>query len=81
VLFISGKVVIGAYVGRTSVSTAFGAAASLVVVLLWVYYSAQVFLFGAEFTWVYCHRFGSRRGQPLPGVTLPRPDVAGTASG
>ena len=81
VLFISGKVVIGAYVGRTSVSTAFGAAASLVVVLLWVYYSAQVFLFGAEFTWVYCHRFGSRRGQPLPGVTLPRPDVGGTASG
>jgi membrane protein len=34
-------------------------------VLLWVYYSAQIFLFGAEFTWVYCHRFGSRRGQPI----------------
>jgi len=35
-------------------------------VLLWVYYSAQIFLFGAEFTWVYSHRFGSRKGQPLP---------------
>jgi len=61
VLFISGKAVIGAYLGRTGVSTAFGAAAALVVVLLWVYYSAQIFLFGAEFTWAYCHRFGSRR--------------------
>jgi membrane protein len=66
-LFISGKFVIGAYLGRTSVLTAFGAAAALVVVLLWVYYSAQIFLFGAEFTWVYSHRFGSRRGQPTPG--------------
>ena len=61
VLFISGKSAIGAYIGRTGVSTAFGAAAALVVVLLWVYYSAQIFLFGAEFTWVYSHRFGSRR--------------------
>jgi membrane protein len=67
VLFISGRFVIGAYLGRTSVLTAFGAAAALVVVLLWVYYSAQIFLFGAEFTWVYSHRFGSRRGQPTPG--------------
>jgi membrane protein len=43
-----------------------GAAASLVVVLLWVYYSAQIFLFGAEFTLAYSHKFGSRKGQPLP---------------
>jgi membrane protein len=34
------------------------------VVLLWVYYSAQVFLFGAEFTWAYSHKFGSRKGKP-----------------
>jgi len=61
--------------------TVFGAAAALVVVLLWVYYSAQIFLFGAEFTWVYCHRFGSRHGQPIPGVAVPRPDPAGPASG
>lgn len=65
VLFIAGKFLIGAYIGRSPITTGFGAAASLVVVLLWVYYSAQIFLFGAEFTWVYCHRFGSRKGQPL----------------
>ncbi|MFO1420568.1 MAG: YihY/virulence factor BrkB family protein [Candidatus Competibacteraceae bacterium] len=65
-LFLAGKFLIGAYIGRTGISSAFGAAASLVVVLLWVYYSAQIFLFGAEFTWVYSHRFGSRKGQPLP---------------
>lgn len=65
-LFVVGKFLIGAYIGKTGVSSAFGAAASLVVVLLWVYYSAQIFLFGAEFTWVYSHRFGSRKEQPLP---------------
>ena len=43
------------------VASAFGAAGSLVVVLVWVYYSAQIFLFGAEFTWVYANNFGSRR--------------------
>jgi membrane protein len=65
-LFIAGKLLIGIYIGRSGVSTAFGAAASLVVVLLWVYYSAQIFLFGAEFTWAYCHKFGSRKGRPMP---------------
>jgi len=65
-LFIAGKLVIGVYIGRSGISTAYGAAASLVVVLLWVYYSAQIFLFGAEFTWAYCHKFGSRKGQPMP---------------
>jgi len=65
-LFIAGKFVIGLYIGRSGVTSVFGAAASLIVVLLWVYYSAQIFLFGAEFTWVYSHRYGSRRGKPLP---------------
>jgi membrane protein len=68
VLFVAGKFLIGAYIGRTGISSAFGAAASLVVVLLWVYYSAQIFLFGAEFTWVYSHKYGSRKGMPLPGA-------------
>ena len=61
VFFAVGKFLIGAYIGRSNVSTAFGAAASLIVVLLWVYYSAQIFLYGAEFTWVYSHRYGSRK--------------------
>jgi membrane protein len=63
VLFLVGKGLIGLYIGGSGVTTLFGAAASLVVVLLWVYYSAQIFLFGAEFTWVWSHRYGSRRPQ------------------
>ncbi|MGH8616387.1 MAG: YihY/virulence factor BrkB family protein [Burkholderiales bacterium] len=73
-LFLAGKFLIGVYIGSSGVSSWFGAAASLVVVLLWVYYSAQIFLFGAEFTWAYSHRFGSRKGQALQGAR----DVAGT---
>jgi membrane protein len=52
-LFSIGKLLIGLYLGHTSPSSAFGAAGSVVVFLLWVYYSAQIFLFGAEFTEVY----------------------------
>ncbi len=62
VLFTLGKSLIGLYVARSGVVSGFGAAGSLVVVLVWVYYSAQIFLFGAEFTWVYANVFGSRRG-------------------
>ncbi len=67
VLFISGKFLIGLYIGRSGITSAFGAAASLIVVLLWVYYSAQIFLFGAEFTWVYSHQYGSRKSNPMAG--------------
>jgi len=75
-LFITGKALIGAYIGRSGISSHFGVSASLIIVLLWVYYSAQIFLFGAEFTWVYSHKFGSRKGQPLPGAAdaLPASD-------
>ena len=61
ILFTAGKYIIGLYIGKSGVTSTFGAAGSLVVLLLWVYYSAQIFLLGAEFTWVYAHRFGSRR--------------------
>ncbi len=62
-LFEIGKLLIGLYLGTTSVASGFGAAGSLVVLLLWVYFSAQVFLLGAEFTWVYAHEYGSKRAQ------------------
>jgi membrane protein len=65
-LFAVGKFLIGLYLGKSSVASAFGAAGSLVVMMVWVYYSAQIFLLGAEFTWVYAHTYGSRRGQPRP---------------
>jgi membrane protein len=68
-LFILGKFVIGWYVGQSGVASGFGAAGSLFVVLLWVYYSAQIFLIGAEFTWVYANTYGSRR----PALTASKP--------
>ncbi len=59
-LFTLGKSLISRYIAGSGTMSAFGAAGSLVVVLLWVYYSAQIFLIGAEFTWVYANAFGSR---------------------
>ena len=73
-LFLAGKFLIGVYIGHSGISTLFGAAASLVVVLLWVYYSAQIFLFGAEFTWVYSHAFGSRKEQSVAPYVEARAD-------
>ena len=61
-LFAVGKILIGLYLGKSGVTSGFGAAGSLVLVMVWVYYSAQIFLIGAEFTWVYSHEYGSRRG-------------------
>lgn len=65
-LFTLGKSLIGLYLGRSGVMSAFGAAGSLVVSLVWVYYSAQIFLLGAEFTWAYALTFGSRKQEPIP---------------
>jgi membrane protein len=72
-LFTIGKFLIGLYIGKSGVTSAFGAAGSLVVVLLWVYYSAQIFLMGAEFTWAYAQTYGSRKAQPLPGAAAAVP--------
>ena len=76
-LFAIGKFLIGLYLGKASVASTFGAAGSLVVLMVWVYYSAQIFLFGAEFTWVYAHELGSRRGQvrPRPSGASAQPAV------
>jgi len=65
-LFAAGKFLIGLYLGKSGVASAFGAAGSLVVMMVWVYYSAQIFLLGAEFTWVFAHSYGSRRGERRP---------------
>jgi membrane protein len=64
VLFAIGKQIIVVYLGRVAFASAYGAAGSFVVLLLWVYYSAQIFLFGAEFTYVYAHEHGSGRRAP-----------------
>ena len=66
VLFTVGKYAIGLYLGSSTVASTYGAAGSVIVVLLWVYYSAEVFLFGAELTRGYACRFGSRRGLSGP---------------
>jgi membrane protein len=63
-LFEIGKLLIGLYLGKTRVASGFGAAGSLVILLVWVYYSAQIFLLGAEFTWVYSRMYGSKAAQP-----------------
>lgn len=62
-LFWIGKYLIGLYLGRSAVASPFGAAGTLVVVILWVYYSAQIFFLGAEFTRAYALEHGSRRGE------------------
>jgi membrane protein len=72
VLFIAGKYAIGLYLGSSTVASTYGAAGSVIVVLLWVYYSAQVFLFGAELTRGYACRFGSRKGMG-PSHMCPQP--------
>src|ERR1035437_4008011 len=66
-LFTIGKVLIGLYLGKSSLASGFGTAGSLVVLIAWVYYSAQIFLFGAEYTWVYANRHGSRVQKPALG--------------
>ncbi len=71
-LFSIGKLAIGLYIGKSGVASGFGAASSIVVLLIWVYYSAQIFLLGAEFTWVYALRYGSRRGTKQVAAPIAR---------
>jgi len=60
ILFSLGKFLIGLYLGNSAVASSFGAAGSLVLLLIWIYYSAQILLFGAEFTQVYANKYGSK---------------------
>jgi membrane protein len=70
-LFLIGRQLIGLYIGHGAVTSGFAAAGSLVAVLVWVYYSAQIFLFGAELTWIYAHQLGSRRDVPAVSGRAP----------
>jgi membrane protein len=75
-LFEVGKFVIGLYIGKQGLESTFGAAASLVVLLIWVYYSSQIVLMGAEFTRTYAMQYGSRRHQPQqPSLSEPSHEV------
>jgi len=69
VLFAVGKIAIGLYLGRSSFSSAYGAAGSLMVLLVWVYYSSQILFFGAEFTKVYTKHYG-RHPRPARGAVF-----------
>ena len=64
VLFNVGKSLIAWYIGSSAVASSYGAAGGLIVLLLWVYYSAQIFLLGAEFTKIYANRHGSKQRKP-----------------
>ncbi|RAZ72612.1 YihY/virulence factor BrkB family protein [Mesorhizobium atlanticum] len=76
-LFTIGKSLIGWYIGTSAIATSYGAAGALMVVLVWVYYSAQIFLFGAEITRAYSVRRGSRRD--LAPVVAADPPTAAAA--
>jgi membrane protein len=74
-LFTIGKFALGLYLGKSNVASAYGTAGSLVLVLLWVYYSAQILLYGAEFTQVYANRVGERI-VPAPDAQVADPHKA-----
>ena len=67
-LFILGKFLIGLYLGYAAIGSAYGAAGSLIVLLVWIYYSTQVFFLGAEFTQVLARRRGPRSAWSLRGL-------------
>lgn len=84
VLFTIGKLLLALYLGKTSLASTYGAAGSFIVILVWVYYSAQIFYIGAEFTRVYSRRFGSRFTTQLrvtPERLEPEKLIVDTAAG
>ena len=64
ILFEGGKYAIAFYVGQSNVASSYGAAGALIILLVWIYYSAQIFLLGAEFTRAFAKRYGSHSGSP-----------------
>jgi membrane protein len=70
-LFVIGRFAISLYLSFSKSSSVFGAAGSLIVLLIWIYYSAQIFLLGAEFTQVYAKKFGSQQQRPVENNAPP----------
>ena len=75
-LFEVGKYLIGLYIGKSGTTETFAAAGSVVVLLLWVYYAAQIFLLGAEFTKIYANDRGSKVGQQAVAATTMQRQIA-----
>jgi len=75
ILFVAGKYLIGLYLGRSSLGSVYGAAGSVVVLIVWAYYAAQIFFFGAELTQAFARRHGSRSEAPAAG-----PDASAAAA-
>jgi membrane protein len=71
-LFTVGKYLIGLYLARSGVSSTFGAAASIVILMIWVYYAGQIFFFGAELTQAHAQRRGARGPAPAPPAVFTR---------
>ena len=71
IMFTVGKFAIGLYIGNSSTTSSFGAAGSLIALLLWVYYSAQIFFLGAEFARQYALQMGSLKDKHVPGAPPP----------
>ena len=74
VLFTIGKSLVGWYLGSSAVASSYGAAGGLIVLLLWVYYSVQIFLLGAEFTKIFANQHGSKQDQPVAKRDASVPD-------
>jgi|SRR5579872_499855 len=69
-LFTLGKLLIGIYLGKASFASTYGAAASIVVFIVWVYYSSQIFFLGAEFTRAFANRYGSQPNRHPEGMVV-----------
>jgi membrane protein len=81
VLFVVGKTAIGLYIGHSAMASSYGVAGSFVVLLVWVYYSAQILYFGAEVTKVYANHFGSKIVPAENAIPLTTPAAPGTSPG
>jgi len=75
ILFVIGKFLLGLYLGSGAAGSAYGAASSMITLLLWIFYSAQILLFGAEFTKVYANTYGSHIEPEEHAVKVERKEI------